>query len=570
MNNLSIGKKLSLTCGIVLILYVGALFIALFLGMRTVGNSFSGFYNGPHQVVNTSIDLRRAVQIAEKDLLKMTTEEDQESLTQDRNEMNQAVDDFSSDITFLKENLTTEENIEKANTIITDQGTLEAVRQGILKDIENGNTKEALSVYQSRYSPLANDIRDLSVSISDNVKTIGDSYYSDAKSTEARVTLVVIFYFVVSTGIILALYLYIIRSITRPVHEIQSAAKLLADGKLDTDIQYTAKNEIGSLANSLRTFVGKLRNYISDISQILGRISSGDMTVSVDREYHGDFVPIKQSMEQIIVSLNDTLSQISISSEQVAAGSEQMSAGAQALSQGATEQASSSEELAASINEISDKVQENADHAHQASTDMEETIQEIRRGDEQMKKLVSAMDEIAKTSEEIEKIIKVINDIAFQTNILALNAAVEAARAGSAGKGFAVVADEVRNLAGKSANAAKDTTTLIQTTITAISHGDKMVDETEKSLKQIAQKAGSVADLVNEIAEASGDQASSIEQIKTGINQISSVIQTNSATAEESAASSEELSAQAGMLKTLVSHFQLKNTDGQGGDEKHD
>lgn len=264
-------------------------------------------------------------------------------------------------------------------------------------------------------------------------------------------------------------------------------------------------------------------------------------------------------MEQIIVSLNDTLLQISTASHQVAAGSEQMSAGAQALSQGATEQASSIEELAASITEVSEMIRQNASHAQQASNNMDETTLGIEHGDQQMQNLVVAMNEIERTSGEIERIIKTIDDIAFQTNILSLNAAVEAARAGEAGKGFAVVADEVRNLASKSAEAAKETTVLIQSTLAAIKNGSAMVTETGKSLDQISDKAQIVNELVKKIAEASDTQASSIQQINVGINQISSVVQTNSATAEESAASSEELSAQAETLKTLVSHFKLKN-----------
>lgn len=559
MKNLSMGKKLSFTFGAVLVLYVGALFIVFFFGIRIIWNSFSSFYSGPHEVIYTSVDLRRAIQIVEKDLLKMATNHSQTDRTQYQEEMNQAVDDFSTDITFLKNNLTLEENIKKADEILSKQETLKSARQDILQHINAGNMEKALSVYQSQYSPLADEIRDLSIAISNTAKAVGDDYYATAQSKQSDVTLTVLLYFLISMGIAIILCIYIVRSITRPVREMESVAKLLAEGDLSADVKYQSRDEIGSLADSIRTLIRKLRNYISDIEQVLGRMSDGDLTVFTSLEYQNDFAPIKQSMDKILASLNDTIFQISASSQQVAAGSEQMSSGAQELAQGATEQAASSEKLVASISEISQRVQQNASYSQQASANMGDTIRELQQGDAQMKRLVSAMDEVANTSSEIGKIIKTIEDIAFQTNILSLNAAVEAARAGSAGKGFSVVAEEVRNLASKSAAAAKDTTDLIQSTITAIETGDKMVVETEKAMTQIARQAESVAKLVDEIAETSRYQASSVEQIDVEINQISSVIQTNSATAEESAASSEELSAQAVMLQSLVSHFKLRD-----------
>jgi len=351
-------------------------------------------------------------------------------------------------------------------------------------------------------------------------------------------------------------------TIANPIVACAQRLKLLTEGDLHTEVPKTeSKDETGLLLESLEITVERFKGVVNDISYYLGKIADGDLTVTVDKEYHGDFNPINLSIKKIIKSLNYIMGQINDSADQVASGSEQVASGAQALSQGSTEQASSIEELAATINEITEQISQSSVNAENAKKTSIDASEEVKNGSIQIEKMTKAMGEINGTSVQIGKIIKAIEDIAFQTNILALNAAVEAARAGSAGKGFAVVADEVRNLASKSAEAAKNTTELIESSLRAVANGAKIADKTEESLKLIVEKTNKTVSLVEEIASASKQQAVGASQVTIGIEQISSVVQTNSATAEESAAASEELSGQAQMLKNLISGLKLKGVD---------
>lgn len=370
-----------------------------------------------------------------------------------------------------------------------------------------------------------------------------------------NIAVIVIFILV---SIVIALVLAV--NISSPMKACVNRMKLLVEGDLETPMpKITSKDETGVLARSTTSLVEGLRMVISDIDYLLNEMANQNLDVHTEHEeiYVGSFQNILISMRNMKEQLGSAMRQVNHSAQEVAMASNHLSASAQSLSQGTTQQASSVQELAARVSEISEQAKSTASGALDVRGKTHQAGEEVSLCNQKMQNLVEAMDKIQTSSDEIEKILKTIDDIAFQTNILALNAAVEAARAGSAGKGFAVVAEEVRNLAGKSAQAAQNTSVLIANSTEAVHTGTEVAQSTADILLGVVNSIQSVVDSIDNIAAVSNEQSDAVGQVSEGINQISVVVQSNSATAQESAAASEQLSAEAASLKALVDQFKL-------------
>jgi methyl-accepting chemotaxis protein len=351
--------------------------------------------------------------------------------------------------------------------------------------------------------------------------------------------------------------LLIVRSRLRRLPVLTAAADAMAQGKVDTAglriEDGKTKNEIELLTRSFHN----MAQGIQEQAEALAKISKGDYSVTVPVRSNEDVMNL--ALNNMLDSTNSAMSEIRLTSEQVSKGAEQIAHASQNLATGSGEQAATIEEFTATLTEIQNASESNSKEAANALTEVNEAGRLMGEATEHMNQMLAAMANIHESSNSISKVIKVIDDIAFQTNILALNAAVEAARAGQHGKGFAVVADEVRNLAGKSAEAAKETADLIESSAQSVSEGSAIVVKVNESMQSVGVVAAKNAKSLEIINEASQRQNISMAEITTGIGQLSNVVQSNSATAEETAASSEEMSAQANILNNVIAQFKLKD-----------
>lgn len=556
LKKLKLKWRLIVSYLLILIMSIVTVFVAL-TGLQRSNQALRDFVNHPFQA-DTAIKMCRIeTNIAARTIREMLIDPNSSNAPAYRANVESNVAALHDNIAKFKAAYTGTDGLAEKYEAALNNWV--AIGENIMVEIEKGNDTVAGEMLLNQCIPALNNL----VSIAQEINTKTDQMQADALAQNFRysniASLTVIGMLVLMVILCFWIASVVTKSIAIPVKQVRLAAEGLSAGILETEIPYTGTDELGEMAESMRQSMKTLSIYIHDIDVSLATMAKGDFNIATSQPFVGDFVNIERSFVSFSKTMSDTLRQIQSASDQIAMSAQQVSGGAQALSQGATEQASSIEELSSTITQMSDQINTSSDHAQTANAYADKAGEGVVAGNQKMTETIQAMAEISDKSRQIGNIIKTIEDIAFQTNILALNAAVEAARAGAAGKGFAVVADEVRNLASKSAEAAKNTTALIEGTAAAVDKGAKIADQTAQSLLSVVSDTQKATEMMMGIAQQSKIQAEGADQIKQGIDQIAGVVQTNSATAEESAAASEELSGQAQMMKSLVSRFALRN-----------
>lgn len=446
------------------------------------------------------------------------------------------------------------------NQISQTSNNLVPLEEAAMESVKEGKKEEAVeAVYGQEYEASLLIIHGLTEKFIDAIKDRTQTNVSIMGTIALIFDIICFFVLGIVIVVIVKNLLYIQKELIQPIIIIEKQMHCIAEGNLSAEFEMEInESEIGLLAHAIHNTKSTLKSVIGEISSTLEEMAKGRFDITLKENYIGELSQIKKSFEEIFSELNEAFSKIQTAANHVNDGSSQMAEAAQDLAEGTTNQASVVEEILASMNTIENTIEEDAKEAKESADAVVQIGTSLSKSYEMMIRLKNIIDEMNKSSEQIGGIINTIDDIANETNLLALNATIEAARAGEAGKSFAVVAEQVKSLADASAQAAQNTSVLIENSIELIKEGTKMAEITATDLNEVMQDTKESVTRMVSIAESSQTKIVQIQEITEGVNQIAAVVETNSATAQETAASSQEQSSQAQVLRDMIDKFQIR------------
>ena len=538
---------------VIIMMLVSGLFSIVVIGML--------FANTMHYVQNVTVADRAVktcrinVNSAARNIREMALENDASSYDGYEQTVERLLAEVDTQLKNLKNSgVVPDADYEEYASALTDWGN---IGYSIMKEIKSGDKDKAVDSILNDCTPALNK----AVKIATRLDEMTDEVSSQA----VRITVIsavagivcIIICLVLAWKLTIKTGKKVLESILVPLHEVEAVAKELTDGNLHSTLDYRSDDEIGRLAHNMRKSIRILGSYVDDIGRAMKMFAEGNFDVQPEVEWKGDFVGILNSFMLFEESMAETIKGIQHVSDEVSGAADQVESSSNDLADGATNQAAVVEELTATVAGVSEQVGKNSQSAKEISGRVDELGNAILESNGKMRDMVDSMNEINGASKEIDKIIATINEIASQTNLLALNASIEAARAGEAGKGFAVVANQVNVLADQSAQAAKESATLIETSVKAVEKGMVIAGQTASQLQEVAENSQIITKEVTNIAETLETQTTEIQQINDGIEQINDVVQTNSATSEECAAAGQEMSSEAENLREMIRKFKV-------------